>query len=214
LRQFREVTGTPASPTEATDEERADADDALANEIEAAIQPNLDRWLTLRRRPRDSDEIGDHRPTSRFVPFSRAGGDEAAWSDLTKDSPNRLWALLSGPSHALATGIWAEHELVADWEAIPDTPLGPKAHVPPCLNPGPTLKGAKPKPTVRKSYDKGDAPWVAVDRAELVALAVHTFVAAGAITTTQDHAGKLYQRTLESGLKLLELAGVDVAKIS
>jgi hypothetical protein len=212
LQQFRQLTdpkGSTAPPTDASDEERANIDDALANEIEAAIQPNLDRWLMLRGRP-IKGELPSLRTASRWVPFSRAGGDEAGWSDVTQDSPNRLWALLSGPRHDSVKTIEIEHELAQEWETMADTPSGPRGHIPPCLEPK-----ARPKPPGRKKkYDKDEAPWVAVDRAELVALAVHTFVAAGAITTTQDHAGQLYQRTLASGLKLLELAGVDVAKLS
>jgi hypothetical protein len=210
LRQFRELTDTLAPPSDATDEERADIDDALAGKIEAAILPNLDRWLTLRRRPQGAEEAGDHRPTSRFVPLTAADADVTD-NGLLKDDGARLWALLSGPRHDIVKAILAEPEFAAEWEVPADSPSGPAARVPPCLDP------PKPRPKPVKAnvppLRLSTAVTVPILRGDLVAMAVNMYIAAGALASKADHNPKLYDGALATGRNLLALAGLDVSKL-
>lgn len=206
LQQLRQLTGTEAPPSDATDEARADADDALANELEAAIQIHLERWIMLRYRPEKGEGAG-YRPTSRFVPFTWRV--EGLGESLAKDNPERFWALMSGPRHDVVKSIHAEPELAKDWESVPDTAMGPAASVPPCLKP--TV--AEPE---KKRRGRPAADTVPVTRARLVATAVCFFVAAGAIHASADKGNgraDLYKEAWNNGRLMLELAGVDVSRV-
>jgi hypothetical protein len=219
LQQFRKLTNTTAPPTDATDEERADLDDALADKVEAAIQPHLDRWLMLRGRP-IKGETPSLRTTSRFVPFNYAGDPgnpgKSLGPTIAQDNPQRLWALLSGARHDSVKTIFREEELAAEWEGVPDVPMGPKAHLVPCLAPKAPKRSAAEvarsgaRPRLQTPQDGASVP---IPRALLVQMGVNTYIGAGAIgaTATGSLAKDLYTGALLTGRTLLKFAGVDVS---
>ena len=201
-----------APPSSATDEERADDDDALADKIEAAIQPHLDRWVTLRRRPDGLEEASDHRPTSRWVPFVAEGDPVYTGAPTTgiacaQDNPLRLWALMSGPRHDVVQTIYREAELAQEWEGIADAPGGPLGIVPPCLQPKMAI------PPAREASSQGT---VSVARSKLIAGGACMFIAAGAIYAGAPNiraGNQLYVNALTTARQFLELAGIDVSDI-